>query len=41
MWKRMCKGDAIVVGGQGWVETARTYVAVSGRKAEIDERCHD
>ena len=24
-----------------WVETARTYVAVSGRKAEIDEPCHD
>jgi hypothetical protein len=30
----------VAVGG-GWVETARTYIAGSGRKAETDEICHD
>jgi hypothetical protein len=27
VWKRVCKGDAMVVGGRGWAETARTYIA--------------
>jgi hypothetical protein len=31
----------MVTGGGGWVETARTYIAKSGRKAETDEVCHD
>jgi hypothetical protein len=41
VWKRVCKGDAIVARGRGWAETARTYVAGSGLKAEIDEACYD
>jgi hypothetical protein len=41
VWKRVCKGDAMVAGGRGWAETARTYVAGSGLKAETDEACHD
>jgi hypothetical protein len=31
----------MVIGGRGWVETARTYIAVSGHKAEIDEPYYD
>ena len=27
----------MVAGGRGWVETARTYIAVSGRKAYAEE----
>lgn len=31
----------MVAGGGGWAETARTYVAGSGLKAEIDKPYHD
>ena len=31
----------MVARGRGWAETARTYVAGSGLKAETDEACHD
>ena len=41
MWKRVFKGGAAVTRGQGWMETARTYVAGSGLKVETDEACHD
>ncbi len=39
--EKSVQGDAMVAGGRGWVETARTYVAGSGLKAETDEACHD
>ena len=41
MWKRVCKGDAIVDRGRGQVEIARTYIAISGYKAKIDKPCYD
>ena len=35
------RGCATIAGGQGWVETARTYLAGSGFKAETDEACYN
>ena len=40
MWKRVFKGGAMVIKGRGWAETARTYIAGSGLKAETDKACH-
>ncbi len=41
VWKRVFKGDAVVAGGRGWAETARTYIARSGLRAETDKACYD
>lgn len=30
----------MVTKGRGWAETARTYVAGSGLKADTDKSCH-
>jgi hypothetical protein len=40
VWKRVFR-DAMITRGRGWVETAKTYVAGSGLKAETDKVCHD
>jgi hypothetical protein len=38
--KEVFKGGAMGTEGRGWAETARTYVAGSGLKAETDKACH-